>query len=297
MFVTPLLILATVLGQAYGSALPPVANTTAIEAGARNETVVVLDQSPELAALLKKIGKRKLLKDGRKVDDRTLVQIIRDNTKNARIAKPAPFRDDLSRGYPINDDCNAEFFYCAGTSLWLRSSLKSIKDVHVSINPTIQKSVRVEGSVALGLKITQTVAVATSSTKGWNVGGKVSVKAGDATMELSGGYAASTTETITKTQAHEENIQCPPRTECRIETRTFTATVFGRCQLLPTVDCTYGKTVMCENPNRWTKTCFIYKNFAKKCNRIAEEDCKFSFPVLDSNGELMQQIAAVTVAL
>ncbi|KAI1917631.1 hypothetical protein LOZ53_003947 [Ophidiomyces ophidiicola] len=299
MITTPLLALATILGQAYSSALPtvaPIIGESEIAARAPNEKVTIISQSPELAALLAKVGKREVFKDGIEVDDRTLVQVITDRTKTASIGKPAPFKDDKARG-GRETTCPREIFYCHGHLLWLRQSLVSIESVGVSINNNIEDSVRAEGAASIGLKITSTTAKAKSSTSGWNVGGKISVSAGDGTMEISGGYSSSTTELVTETRAQEHSITCPPRTECRLVTRTFTTTVNGICEDLPTVNCRSGNVMMCENPKQWEKTCPDYQTHAAKCNNRQKSPCSFSFPVLDSKGKLLQQVVAMTTSL
>ncbi|KAI1910261.1 hypothetical protein LOZ12_002050 [Ophidiomyces ophidiicola] len=50
-------------------------------------------------------------------------------------------------------------------------------------------------------------AIAFASTKDWNIGGKFTAKATDSTtMEISGGYSSSSSETITRTDSFEDSV-------------------------------------------------------------------------------------------
>ncbi|KAI1966803.1 hypothetical protein LOZ58_000292 [Ophidiomyces ophidiicola] len=299
MITTPLLALAAIFGQAYGSALPPVAPIiveSEIAARAPKQNVTILSQSPELAALMAKLGKRKVFKDGIPVDERTVIQLIKDNVKKTSIGRPAPFKDDKARGGRTTD-CPRNTFYCHGDRLWLRQSLISIENVDVSINNNLENSVRTEGVASQRLAISSSTAKAKTSTRGWNVGGKISLTAGDGAMEISGGYSSSTTESITNTVTEEHSITCPPRTECRLVTRTFSVSVKGICEDLPIVNCRAGYTMMCENPKQWEKTCPDYKTHAAKCSNRTKAPCSFSFPVLDSKGNLLRQVVSMTTSL
>ncbi|KAI2087581.1 hypothetical protein LOZ36_002720 [Ophidiomyces ophidiicola] len=138
-------------------------------------------------------------------------------------------------------------------------------------------------------------AIAFASTKDWNIGGKFTAKATDSTtMEISGGYSSSSSETITRTDSFEDSVTCPAFTECRFETRSFLVEITGICRNLPVVDCSYGNTVMCDDRSRWANSCDLYKKHSDKCDTEPDSDCTVSFPVLESDGQLMKQIALVT---
>ncbi|KAI1916271.1 hypothetical protein LOZ65_005298 [Ophidiomyces ophidiicola] len=292
MLSVPVLIIASCLSQAYGSALPVAGGEMiARQEPVKKETIVA--QDPFFNVLQKE--KRDL--SVRKKKQTTLEHLTEILKTRTAIQKGNPPVGDIN-WQPLSPTCMLSVQTCVGWGSFVRQTLLSTESLTVDMNTNLEVSRSNEGTRPMKIDVKSSTAVTVGTQNGWNIGLKVTGAVSGVGGEISGGYSSTTTKSTVQTKEVSDSMECPPNNECRFETRAYVVTVKGKCSQAPMVHCSKtGKGSMCDDASRWGKACPELLTHKQLCDSTAPVDCTVSFPLADENGKLYTQLASVEVPL
>ncbi|EFE37416.1 hypothetical protein TRV_07949 [Trichophyton verrucosum HKI 0517] len=195
---------------------------------------------------------------------------------------------------PSSTDCKLG---CSGTcnpaATYDHQTLRTISGVTVTGYPNVDEVFENPNDDPLDIEVKKGTAVTKGNTKGWSIGLGLSGGLGPASAEFSGQISQLTEETSTETREVSWKGKCPPHTECRVTTVTFTITVTGMCDELPYAYCLTGrpqKRNMCGESKDHFLTCLCDAQKAlieRQCPKGPQlKSCEITFPLRKPDGSL-----------
>ncbi|DAA77070.1 TPA_exp: Uncharacterized protein A8136_6836 [Trichophyton benhamiae CBS 112371] len=282
---------ALCISPVFGNFLPNDYVTDLIARQAPGESRTIIDGDPWLERLVKAVAtlhRRQDVPDYPYVKE--LKKALQESHKVDNQWPPVGEVDPI----PSSTECKLG---CSGTcnpaATYTRLVLRTISEVNVTGFPHVDEIFENPNDDPLDIEVKKGTAVTKGNTKGWSIGLGLSGGLGPASAELSGQISQLTEETSTETREVSWKGKCPPHTECRVTTVTFTITVTGMCDESPYVYCLTGrpqKRNMCGEGKEHFLTCLCDAQkglIQRQCPKDPQlKPCEITFPLRKPDGKL-----------